>query len=255
MSRKSHRTLAVNEIAISDAAMLHLRVLGRPGVTARVIRHVQQEWAALRRRPGHHVVGRLEIGDIALAFVMGGAGSTRAVVVTPVEAAILRARAIDPNAPGQLSRLRPAPLAQEPPPMRTERELNHHVRKHILAVDGEVLDDAELVVALPKRMTKTARGNSYDAERWFWNLRGQEPFVLLIALATRPASTTDIAIAEAFRVPRKEVGARKVLARYRAKKINRTGSFLDRFAVKIQASMSAPGLPAASNQIPPPADS
>lgn len=250
MSRKSHRTLAVGEIAISDAAVLHLRVLGRRGVMTQVIRHVQREWASLRRRPGRYTSGRLEVGDIVLAFLMGGTGSTHAVIVTPIEAAIMCARAIDPSAPGKLSSLRPASIDEKGPPMANHQELPNWVRQHILGIAGDLLDDAELIVALPKRMTKSARGRSYEAERWFWNVRDAEPFLLLIALARPPRDAGDIVIAEAFRLPRKEIGDRKVLARYRTKKVNRTGSLLDRFALKIPASKSVPGSLEASGQPP-----
>lgn len=255
MSRKSHRTLAVHEIAISDAATLRLRTLGGVQAVNGVIRHVQAEWAQTPRRPGHRIHARIEIGDQSLGLIMGGPGPVFAVVGTPVETAVMYLKAVDPNAPGKISPLRRASIAQERTPMANQQELPKLVREHILAVYADVLEEATLIVALPKRMTKTTRGSSYQAERWFWNLRGDEPFLLLIALARPPREASDIVIAQAFRVPRAEVGDRQVLARYRTAKVNRVGSFLDRFAIKIPALASAPATPVVSDPPPPPAGS
>lgn len=258
MSRKTNRILDVGAIAISDHARLRLRSLAGADAVGPCIRHVQAEWARIRRKPGHAIYCRLEIGSLVLSLVMGGRGSVLAVIVTPVEAAVILARSIDPNAPGEVSTFRRI-LGDDVRRngVTSQQTLHQWVTAHLIRVAPELIDDAVLAVALPKRHTKRTSTGSYQAERWFWNVREQSEFLLLVGLARPPLDQASIEIEECFRVPRSAVGDRKVLARYRVKRANRTGGFLDEWRVRVKApaSPSAPATGLESTHQPPRGDS
>jgi len=108
------------------------------------------------------------------------------------------------------------------------RELNRHVAAWLAAHAPALLEDASLLVALPRQHTKKSAEGTYQVERWFWNVRVPAGHALLIALDHAPADVGDVVIAECYRIPRDVVGARKVIARYRlTTEDDRVGSWLD----------------------------
>jgi len=108
--RRRPARLHFNEIAVSDAALrvLHACPAGPP---LRVARHLQVEWKRTHPRPGFTPLLTLTIGtDLVLTAIFTTRGPMRAVVVTAPESLVMQAWALDPNAPGQVSRMERMPL-------------------------------------------------------------------------------------------------------------------------------------------------
>lgn len=105
----SRQRLKVSEIALSDRASFLLANIDTSALL-HCVRHLQAEWLRVRRAPGHVVVLDLTVGEtltgVMLCGVLGGTGGVRAVIVTPLEAVVMRARMLDPAAPGTVSDFR-----------------------------------------------------------------------------------------------------------------------------------------------------
>lgn len=104
---------------------------------------------------------------------------------------------------------------------------------HLSARMPPVVEQATVLAALPRPLTKKTAQGSYQTVRWFWNVdRGDAPYVVLVALDHAPTNADDLVIAECYRIPRADLGGRRKLVRYRVARANRVGSFLDRFRVR-----------------------
>lgn len=68
---------------------------------------VQSQWPTIPRQPGFAPVLELAVHGIMLKAIVGHRrGTTQVAIVTPVEAVIMAAKALDPNAAGDVSPLR-----------------------------------------------------------------------------------------------------------------------------------------------------
>lgn len=93
-----------------------------------------------------------------------------------------------------------------------------------------------IILAAPVRLTKTSRGNTYEATRWFFNLKQDAPRYLLLALDHAPRRYDDFEVREAFLVPGTIRKARQVFALYDTARDRREGTLLDRYRLKIRSA-------------------